>query len=177
MSQMETPTIDQHPSTLNPTLTTSVHIGRAAAEEKGEDEGELSDRELLRQLLKTQQFMQQQLQLMQAQQRDTSSSARPVVSPLRTSTPAGEYSASAAIPLPPLGERRRKSYGNPVPVATPGLATPEPTAGKSARFTGLDSEEDEPRDAEEARLRQPACTAVTVWKARPTPRKEGIVSS
>ena len=111
-----------------------MHIGRAAAEEKGEDEGELSDRELLRQLLKTQQFMQQQLQLMQAQQRDTSSSARPVVSPLRTSTPAGEYSASAAIPLPPLGERRRndprrQSYGNPVPVATPGLATPEPTAG------------------------------------------------
>ena len=153
MSQMATPTIDQHPSTLNPTLTTSVHIGRAAAEEKGEDEGELSDRELLRQLLKTQQFMQQQLQLMQAQQRDTSSSARPVVSPLRTSTPAGEYSASAAIPLPPLGERRRndprrQSYGNPVPVATPGLATPEPTAGKSARFTGLDSEDDEPTDPE-----------------------------
>src|ERR1700761_5995252 len=112
MSQLTTPTptIDQHPSTLNPTQTTSVHIGRAAADEKGEDEGELSDRELLRQLLKTQQFMQQQLQLMQAQQmqaqqRDTSSSARPVVSPPRVSSPTGEYSASAAIPLPPLGER------------------------------------------------------------------------
>src|ERR1700749_4667745 len=127
MSGPSTPTIDQRPSTLNPTQTTSVHIGRAAAEEKAEDEGELSDRQLLRQLLKTQLHMQEQiqqqnapLQQLQSQQRDGPSMARPGVSPLRTSSPTGEYSASAAIPLPPLGERRRndprrQSYGNPLP--------------------------------------------------------------
>ena len=94
-----------------------------------------------------------QLQQLQVQQRDTSSLARPVVSPLRASSPTGEYSASAAIPLPPPGERRRndprrQSFGNPIHEATPGLVTPGPTSDKRTRFVGLDGENDETDDPE-----------------------------
>jgi hypothetical protein len=138
-----------------------INVGRGAEEEQKTGSSEASKMDLLMaSIQQMQEQMQQQmaqLQQLQAQQRDAAFVARPVGSPLRTSSPIGEYSASAAIPLPPLGERRRndprrQSYGNPLPaaVATPGPepGTPGPTASKSTRFVRPEGEADEPTDPE-----------------------------
>ena len=129
--------------------------GQDEAEEHKHREGAVSYAALLSRLQASEERQERQYEQMRqfmedmsrAQHGDTASLGRPVAaSPLntRSMSPAatGEYSASASIPLPPLGAQhkryenlRRQSMGMPLatPLPAPALSTPDPV-----RYAGLD---------------------------------------
>ncbi len=112
--------------------TGTVNYGRAGheVEEKKADDSGLSDRDMMVQMWRGMQQLQSTVHPMQAKiealERQLASSLpktsakRQSVGPYSSSPPApAEYSASAAIPLPPVVGRpslRRQSFGVPVSV-------------------------------------------------------------
>ena len=121
-------------------------VSNAALLRRMQASEERQERQYEQMVLFQQQMRQFMMGMSRTQYGDTASLARPVAaSPLNIHTmspaAAGEYSASASIPLPPLGAQhrrydpRRQSMGMPLgtPIPAPALSTPGPV-----RFTGLD---------------------------------------
>jgi hypothetical protein len=110
--------------------------GRETQEHKAEEtaRAELSDRQLIQQMMQSMQQIQRSLEPLQAkistleQQQQSSAlkatTRRQSMAPFTLSSPSADLSASAALPLPPVVAQwnRRQSHGMPLPPDTP--ATP-----------------------------------------------------
>ena len=108
---------------------------------KNTDE-ELSNRELMRQVLQSMRQLQAKVEALE-QQQVKASVKRQSIGPFTAGSPLTEYSASAALPLPPVVAQppRRQSYG--MPLATSAAYTPSTPAAatRTARQVNWDDEE------------------------------------